>query len=352
MDRRDFLIAGGAAAVAATTPAAVQAAELPAPRIRADAERLRLAMPWADTPHGPADSARRLARRFETMTDGRYRIEFTGVGAGPQAEADLLHGPVHDFLPQHPAFSYFGGLPGTGGLSAQDLAHWVAIGGGQMLWDDLAAPHGWKSLLAGHSGDAPPLWTREPIAGLSDLAGQRISAPGLGSDVSRALGAEAYPAVAPHAAAEALAEGAVDAVEAGDLANSLAAGLANVARCATGHGLNGRGTTHALSVRLSLWESLSDADKLILAAAAAEEYQLNLAEARAHAGLARQVLEARGVVFAPWPADIADALERVAEATIAHVASRDAAAVRINQSYMAFRALISGSGAPRQAEIS
>ncbi|WP_072396967.1 hypothetical protein [Hyphomicrobium sp. CS1GBMeth3] len=343
MDRRDFLITGGAAAVAAATPAAAQAAEAPPPRIRPDAERLTLAMAWADAPNGPADRAHRLARRFEAMTNGRYRIEFATAEHGPESGADLLHGPVHDFVPQHPAFSYFGGLPGSAALVGQDLAHWIAIGGGQMLWDDLAASHGWKPLLAGHSGDVPPLWSREPIMGLGDLAGRRLSAPGLGADVARGLGAEVHPALAPHAAAAALRDGSVDAVEAGDLTNSLAAGFADAARYATGQGLNSRGTAYALSVRASIWDRLPDADKAILAAAAAEEYQLTLAAARAHAGLARQVLEARGVVFAPWPADIAEALERVAEATIAHVAARDATAARINQSYMAFRGLISGS---------
>jgi hypothetical protein len=59
------------------------------------------------------------------------------------------------------------------------------------------------------------------------------------------------------------------------------------------------------------------------------------------------VLEARGVRFAPWPADIAEALDRVAEATIAHVAGRDEIAVSIDQSYAAFRNLLSETSTPR-----
>jgi TRAP-type mannitol/chloroaromatic compound transport system substrate-binding protein len=350
MDRREFLITSSGAAVAAASSAAAQAEEaISAPHhAHAGAGRaLKLSMPWADTPQGPADSVRRLARRFEAMTDGRYRIGIASGNAGPEADADIVHGSAHDFASLHPAFAYFAGLPGSAGLGPQDFAHWIAVGGGQMLWDDLAAGHGWKPLLTGHAGDTPSLWSQAPIAGLSDLAGRRVAAPGLGCDVARALGAETHEALRPHEAAAALAQGALFAAEAGDLPTSLAAGLPGVARHATGQGFNGRGTALSLSIRLSVWEQLPEADKAILAAAAAEEYQLSLAEARAHAGVARQVLEGHlGVSFAPWPADVAEALDRVAEATIAHVAGHDAVAARIDQSYMAFRSMISGAPAP------
>lgn len=351
MDRREFLITSSGAAVAAASPTVVQTEEVTsapspaAPHYSGQAVRLRLAMPWADTPEGPADAVLGLTRRFETMTGGRYRIEVV-QGGGTEPDADLVHGSAHDFVPLHPAFAYFAGLPGSSGLGAEDLAHWIAIGGGQMLWDDLAGRHGWKPLLAGHSGDVPPLWSREPITSLKDLAGRRVSAPGLGADVARGLGAEAHGALAPHEATAALADGSLFAAEAGGLLASLAAGIPRAARHATGQGLNGRGTALALSVRLPVWERLPEADRAILAAAAAETFQLSLAEARAHAGVTRRVLDTLGVAFAPWPPDVAEALGRVAEATIAHVAGRDEIALRIDQSYRAFRAMASEPPAP------
>ncbi len=354
MDRREFLISSGGAAVAAASPAAAAQAETAsAPPVSPTGAgtQLQLSMTWADAPHGPADSARRLARRIETMTDGRYRIEVQAAGDGSQDIPDLVHGSAHDFSSLHPAFAYFAGLPGSAGLAPQDLAHWIAVGGGQMLWDDLAGRHGWKPLLAGHSGDAPPLWSRRPINGLADLAGQRIAAPGLGADVVRALGAETHEASGvPHEAVAAFADGSVFAAETGGLTTSLVSGIAAFAPHATGQGLNGHGTALALNVRLALWERLSESDKAIFVAAAAEELQLSVAEERAHAGIARRVLEgSKGVRFAPWPADIAEALDRVAEATIAHVAGRDDIALRIDQSYMAFRSLLSGTPAPRRS---
>ncbi|HML44697.1 MAG TPA: hypothetical protein PKE13_17475 [Hyphomicrobium zavarzinii] len=349
MDRREFLITSGGAAVAAASPAvaqAEQAASPPAERLTGGASLLRLSMPWADTPQGPADSARRLAARIEAMTAGRFRIEIAAGPGGLQEEADLVHGTAHDFSRLHPAFAYFAGLPGAAGLCAGDLAHWMTVGGGQMLWDDLAAQHGWKPLLAGHSGGTPALWSRDPIIGLADLSGRRVAAMGLGADVARALGAEGHDLV-PERVAASLQEGSLDAAEVGGPVTSLASGVARSARYATGHGLNGHGTALSLSIRLSVWNGLSEADRAIFAAAAGEEYQASLAEARVHDRLAQRVLESSfGVRFAPWPAEIAEALDRVAEATIAHVAGFDADAARIDQSYMAFRSAVLGSEAP------
>jgi TRAP-type mannitol/chloroaromatic compound transport system substrate-binding protein len=350
MDRREFLITGSGAAVAAASSTAAGAGEAGQAETHPGPGRLlTLSMPWADVPQGPADGVRRLARRIEAMTGGRIRIEAVAAGSGPETDADLVHGSAHDFAPLHPAFAYFAGLPGSGGLGAQDLAHWIAVGGGQMLWDDLAGRHGWKPLLAGHSGEHPPLWSRAPITGLHDLAGQRVAAPGLGADVARALGCESCESLAPHQAAAALDDGTVLAAEAGGLTTSLACGVARVARHATGQGFNGRGTALALGVRLAVWEQLAEADRAIIAAAAGEELQLSLAETRAHAAVTRRVLDALGVTSAPWPADVADALDRVAEATIAHVAGHDDHAARIDQSYMAFRGMLSGKPVPRRA---
>ncbi len=345
MDRREFLISTGGVAVAAaaSTPAVAADAEPGfAPAAEGAAPTLRLAMAWAASPQGPADSAHRLTQRFEAMTGGRIRIE----GGASLDEADLLQASPHDFAHHHPAFAYFGGLPGSAGLEADDFAHWLTVGGGQMLWDDLAAEFGWKPLLAGHLGGSPPLWSREPITRLSDLAGAPLAVSGLGADVARALGAEPLP-LGPDAALRALADGTARSAEAGGLMTSLGLGAGRIARHATGRGLNGRGTAVALHVRLEAWERLGPADQAILAAAATEEFHASLAEHRAHESIARRTLAASfGVTFAPWPSDIADALDRVADASIAHAAGHDARAARIDHSYMAFRSAISGSAVP------
>ncbi|AHB50394.1 hypothetical protein W911_15770 [Hyphomicrobium nitrativorans NL23] len=350
MDRRKFLISTGGVAVAAaaSTAGAEAAAWISSPGpVPEGAIVLRLAMPWKDRPQGPAESARRLAQRFQAMTGGRYHLQI----AASAGDADLLHASPHDIAHHHPAFSYFAGLPGSAGLAASDFAHWLTVGGGQMLWDDLAADYGWKPLLAGHLGDAPPLWSRAPITRLSDIAGAPLAVAGLGADAARALGAEVQP-LGPDAAIRALGDGTVHAAETGGLLTSLGLGVARVAKHATGHGLTGRGTALGLHVRLDVWDRIAPEDQAILAAAAEQEFHASVAEDRAHERLARQTLEtAFGVTFAAWPADIAGALDRVAEATVAHVAGYDTRSARIDQSYMAFRSAVSGSAAPRRHSV-
>lgn len=277
------------------------------------------------------------------MTEGRFGF---AVASLDERDADLRFGTAHELAAQHPAFAYFAGLPGAAGLSAHDLAHWLAVGGGQMLWDDLAAEAGWVPLLAGHSGEAPPLWSKAPIGSLGELAGLRIAAPGLGADVARALGAEPTPVPAGDVVA-ALEDGRIAAAEAGGPLQSLAAGVQRAAAHATGDGLNRHGTAHSFNVRLAVWERLSTAERAIFAAAAAEEFQLSVAEARAHERLTRDVLaRSFGVRFSPWPGDIQDAIDRLAEATVAHVAAHDSVAARIDHSYMAFRGALSGTSTP------
>ncbi len=348
MDRRDFLITTGGAVVAATSATAGAAsAQTESPAVLGSARVLRLALPWADAPHGPADHVRRLARQIETMTGGRYRIEIS-AGQDAGADADLSFAPAHDFAAYHPAFAYFAGLPGVGALRAAALPQWLAVGGGQMLWDDLAGDFGWKPLLAGHLGEAPPLWSKNPITDLASLAGRKVSGSGLAGDVLRAVGAEPV-ALAPAEVPVALADGRLDAVEGSGLAASLASGVARAASFATERGINAQGTALALNIRLAVWNRLDEADQLIFAAAAAEAYQAAIADALVHEPIARRVIAEAGVTFQPWPADIAEAIARVSEATIAHVAAFDWRAQRIDHSYFAFRALIEGGAVASRA---
>lgn len=340
MDRRDFLITTGGAVVAATSASAAVAAAPESPAAQGSARLLRLSLPWADAPQGPADHARRLARQIEAMTGGRYRFEIAaGQAAEADADADLAFAPAHAFSAHHPAFAYFAGLPGAGALRAAALPQWLAVGGGQMLWDDLAGDFGWKPLLAGHLGEAPPLWSKAPITDLAGLAGRKVSGSGLAADVLRAVGAEPV-ALAPAEVAAGLSDGRLDAAEAEGLAASLASGLARAVSFATGRGINAHGTALALNVRLAVWNRLGAADQMILSAAAAEAYQAAIADALVHEPIARRVIAEAGVTFQPWPADVTEAIARVSEATIAHVAAFDWRAQRIDHSYFAFRALV------------
>ena len=150
MDRRDFLKVGGAAAV---TAGGAGTAAQSAPAILPGATELRLASP--DLPDVPGFGPDRLARRIELATGGRYRITATSDATA----AELVFGSVNRHRDHHPAFAFFAGLPLGLGLDAARHQAWLAIGGGQMLWDDLAGRFGFKPLVAGHTGPSSGIWT-------------------------------------------------------------------------------------------------------------------------------------------------------------------------------------------------
>ena len=352
MDRRDFLKTTGSAAATAGAVASVTSVQaqdnsqtgqkLPtSPNLaRLGVRDLSFAMTAPDNGRGVGDSSRRLARRIESLTGGRFRLHVvTGAAA---ADAGLRHGSANDDVNANPAFAYFAGLPGPHGLAANDLDAWIAIGGGQMLWDDLAAAHGFKPFLAGHTGANPAIWSRYPLTQTSAFQGLKFAAHGLANDVARGLGAVPV-AVAAEELALALTDGRLDASEGPGAMHSLAEGLAEAAPFALSEGINRAGTAQSLSVKSTLWQSLSAADQAAIAAAAAEEFRLSHAEARAHEALAWTVMRDRyKVAVSPAPAELADAIDRMSGAVVAHVAGANRIAQRINASFMAFRAMLPG----------
>jgi TRAP-type mannitol/chloroaromatic compound transport system substrate-binding protein len=336
MDRRDFLKTGGAvaASVAAGSAAAQPGSQLRAPAVQSGSIRLLLAA--GCEPDAPGSAAGRLARRIEMVSGGRFSVELWG---GSAAEADLIFGSAHEHARHHPAFAFFAGLPRGHGLDAASLAAWLAVGGGQMLWDELAAGFGFKPLLAGHTGPGAGLWSNRRLDAASDFAGTKLFAVGLACDVARALGADAVE-LAPQELAAALAEGRVEAAEwPGALA---ALTLQPPADRLYTPGLAPAGTALALTVRRDLWERMGATEQAILEACATAEYHAGLAEAQARAMVEAQVTAS--VQRLPLASEIAAALDRAAADAVGRLATADPHAQRIADSYRAFRALTASAG--------
>jgi len=352
MDRREFLKSTGAAAAAATTAAAVTGAAaaetaLAAPAISKGLHELRLVMPWADGFAGPADQAHRLGQRIVTMSEGRIRVlpsfgVVNGLAALRSGEADLYFASEHDNLEAHRGLAYFAGLPGDHGLNPQHLQTWIGLGGGQMLWDELAADLGVKPMLAAHTGSRSYLLATERVDAMSALAGRKAHVQGLARDVARGLGLEPV-SVAPAHLAEAMRTGDVLAAECGGAITSYALGLHAAAPYWAGTSINRHGAALSLGIGRALWDRLSAADQAMFAAAASAEFQLSLAEEEAH----RHLLYPEPAADHTWPlaSELSHAIRRVADAIVAHTAGADAQTRRINDSHAAFRRSAVGTDA-------
>ena len=348
MDRRDFLKSTGGAAVAAAAgvvSASTLAADdaLAAPALSTGVRTVTLAAPWEKIPTGYADDALRLARRIEAACEGVLRVDLV-TADGPIADTDMTLALVHRHVTDHPAFAFFAGLPGETGLSATDLDGWLIAGGGQSLWDELAAELGIKPLLAGHTGADPVLWSRRRISSLDDLSNLPLFTRGLSADVARGLGA--LPVALEEAAvAPAIAAGGIDAAEWGSLVQASAIALP----AAMPFGLKGAfgrgGAALALDVKLSIWERLTSIEKSAITAAASAEFRTTLAEERAVLPMIEAAVRARfGARIARPSPDLAAAMERIAAAVVAHAAGHDVRANRINASYLMYRRSISARG--------
>lgn len=350
MDRRDFLKTTGSAAAVAGVVAPLTAAAAAsggavatfgqhvAPHIVSGVRDLGLVVGAPDNGRGLAENARRLGRRIEELTGGRYRVHVSPQDRA--GDADLWASSSISSVCSDPLFSYFCGLPGRHGIAATDLDAWLALSGGQKLWDDLAMAHGFKPLLAGHSGANPAIWSRQPITLGNAFAGLKYAAIGLAGDVARGLGAQPVALKAGEGGV-ALAAGQIDALECDGAMHNMASGLPEAAKFALAAGINRQGMAQSLGVKLSQWERMTATDQAAIAAACAEEFRLTHAEARVHEALSWRVMKERhGVTLSLPNPELMEAIDRMSDAAVAHIAASSQSARRINASFMAFRAML------------
>ena len=336
MDRRTFLktttVAAGSG-LALSSPPALAGADIDkpaAPALSRGTLELTFATAWeADVPVF-GDAAQRMRIRLDQVLGDRCRV----VAVEASEEADLTFGPIS--VEQEPAFAFFGGLPGSYGLESAQLQAWLVAGGGQMLWDDLAARHGFKPLLAGHTGKSPGLWASRPIWSATDLVGASVAVTGLGASVASNLGASPRQ-LPPSRLSDALAKRELAAVEWGNLLADLMVRLPQSAAHLYSGGIHRKGTTIALNVRLALWERLESSMRLALENLAAHELAVSSAELLAHARIAEQAIGAMpDLEVSNLPATLTNAIDRATSALIDEIGTSSPDDRRIRDSYLGF----------------
>ena len=336
MNRREFLKSSVLAAIG-TSGASNAGLALPAyvPRIH----EIELVSPWPARAGGYSDDIYRLARRIEKACGGRLKLHLT---TGPASSVTALSrngnaihaGLEHDNVTHHPAFGYFAGLPCDFGLPYAAHLEWLTSGGGAALWAEIARAHGITSFFAGHSGPMAGLWSKRPLMSLSDFTSKTVFTRGLAAEVAKGLGATTTCIVNGTIATD-MDSGRAGVAEWGNASTSLDAGLADVAKyCARG-GLTPRGSILSLSAGCNLWDRFGRDVQTAIRLTAADETRCSAANAIAnHAILVRGLEVAKSVTFYDLPDEIRTAAQRVCEAVVADVASRDALSRRVNGSYL------------------
>lgn len=342
MDRRTFLKAttatAGSGLVLQSTPALASAEDgLAAPVVVRAAKTLAFTSAWSDNVPVFSDSARRLAMRLQRVLGDEFRIVRANEAG---SEPDLIFGwqPPPEFAG---ASAFFAGLPGSYALNPMQHQAWLNVGGGQMLWDDLAAQHGWKPLPAGHTGPRPGLWTTFDLHEATGFTGKRIFVgDGLGRELVYRLTGKLVE-VAPLEVADELAVGQLDAVEWGNPLAGLMLGLAQVATHFYRGGVHSEGVALALSLRLQVWESLSASTQTAFESVAASELNLSLSESMIHSRLAEQSIGATlSITVADLPAHLSAEIDKVVGQLVDDIGSGSPEARRIRDSYLKFRRML------------
>jgi len=339
MDRRS-VITGGAA-----VGAAAAASTLSAPAIAQRTRRLKMVTTWPPNFPGLGTAANDVARFISEATDGELDIRVYAAGelvpafesfdAVSTGAAELYHAADYYWQGKHPAFAFFTAVPF--GLTANEMNAWLYHGGGQELWDELAAPFNVKPFGCANTGVQMGGWYNREINTIEDFSGLRIRMPGLGGEVMRRLGAAAV-ALPGGEIFQSLQTGAVDATEWVGPWNDLAFGFYRVAQYYYGPGFHEPGALLSMGMNLELWNSLSPAHQRIVSMAAAAVTDRSYAEFNArNAGAMRELVDEHGVQMRKFPDEVLREVGRVSGEVIREVADHDDLGRRIYDSFIAAR---------------
>ncbi|MEO1199200.1 MAG: TRAP transporter substrate-binding protein [Pseudomonadota bacterium] len=344
MDRRSFLTKAGLAGTGA-----VAAAAFPKPALSQGLQELKMVTTWPKNFPGLGTGAQRVADRITAMTEGRLTVNLFAAGelvppfesfdAVSTGTAELYHAADYYWQGKHKGFNFFTAVPL--GLTANELDAWINHGGGQELWDELAADFNIKPFMAGNTGVQMGGWFRQEINSLEDLKGLNFRMPGLGGEVLRQLGVNVQ-ALPGGEIFPALQSGAIDGTEWVGPWNDLAFGFYQVASYYYWPGFHEPGSGLSCGMRKDVYDGLSAEDQNIVMNACMAENNFMFSEFMANNGAALSTLiNEHNVELREFSSEIFNEIARVSEEVV-EAAAEDDIGQRILESYQTARRDVGG----------
>jgi TRAP-type mannitol/chloroaromatic compound transport system substrate-binding protein len=341
MKRRELLQVGAASAAAA--------AVLATPTVVKAQKSFSWKMTSAYPPGAPfymdgPGSATDLAKRIETMSGGRLKIQVFGAGelipalegfdAVRSGAVEMNNANAYFWAGKTFAAQYFTAVPF--GLNYPGMNAWLYDGGGLKLWREVYEPFGIVPFSCGNTGIQMTGWFRKPITKVEDLRGLKMRIPGLagkvygalGVDVKLLPGGEIFPA---------LERGVIDAAEFVGPYQDRRLGLHNAAKYYHTTGWHETATVSELIVNKAAWQSLpKDLQAVIENACAACDIVSYAWAQRTNAEAMVDLVSKQGVKASPLPDDVVKRLQEVTKDVLAEAAAKDATTRKVHESYMAF----------------
>ncbi len=341
MKRRQFIKSAAAAGVAGAAASA-----LSAPAIAQGMRELKMVTTWPKNFPGLGTGAQRLADSITAASGGKLTVKLYAAGelvppfesfdAVSSGTADMYHAAEYYWQGKHKAFNFFTAVPY--GFTANEIDAWLNYGGGQQLWDELAAGFNLKSLAAGNTGVQMGGWFNKEVNSLEDYKGLKIRMPGLGGEVLRRIGAaavtlpggEIFPA---------LQSGAIDATEWVGPWNDLAFGFYKITKYYYWPGFHEPGSTLACGMNKGVWDSFSPAEQAMIEACCHAENNRSYSEFNAKNGDALATLiNKHGVQLRKMPDPVMNEIGKQSGLVVREVGDVDAIGKKILDSYLDFRA--------------
>lgn len=340
IDRRLFLKGAGA-----TVGGATAATALATPAIAQGIVKMTIVSTWQLDFPGLGVSAQRLAARIGELTEGEIDVEYFAAGervdtfgvfdevASGNSQAYI--GADYYWKGKHPGWAPFTAVPF--GLTFTEIDAWIKFGGGQELWDKLAAEFGLKNFACGNTGIQMGGWFNKEIESADDLKGLKMRIPGLGGDVMAKLGAS--PVSLPGGQIyENLVSGSIDATEWVGPYNDFFMKFYEAAKFYYWPGMHEPGAQLALGMNEKFWSSLSKTHQAIIHAACNEENCRQVAEANASNGIFLQKLQTEhGVELREFNDDVYESFGEAAEEVIEEARDHSSLSKEIYDSFLAAR---------------
>ncbi|MCC3860584.1 TRAP transporter substrate-binding protein [Pseudemcibacter aquimaris] len=304
---------------------------------------LKMVTTWPKNFPGLGTRAEEFARDIEIATNGRIRIRvyaademvpaLQAFDAVSQGNADIYHGPDYYWQGKHIMFNFFGAVPF--GLSATEMTQWLQYGGGQELWDELAAGFNVKPMLCNATGMQMGGWFNKEINSVEDFQGLKMRIPGFGGEIITRMGGT--PVTLPGGEIFlSLSQGNIDATEWIGPWNDLALGFHQVAEYYYTSAYHEPSASVCAGWNLDVWNELDDSERKVIEALAEMHYARSLAEFNArNANALRQLVNDHGVQLRQFPQEVMKALADVAADIAADMGRTDDLSTRIYNSYMA-----------------
>ena len=293
---------------------------------------------------GPG-SATDLAKRIESMSGGRLKIQVYGAGelipafegfdAVRAGTVEMNHANSYFWTGKTFAAQYFTAVPF--GLNFQGMNGWLYDGGGIKLWHEVYAPFGMIAFPCGNTGVQMTGWFKKEIKTVNDLKGLKMRIPGLagkvystlGVDVKLLPGGEIFPA---------LERGVIDAAEFVGPYQDRRLGLHKAAKFYYTTGWHETATVSELLINKAAWDKLPADLKAVVENASAACNVISEAWCqRTNAEAMQDLVKNQGVKAQSLPDAVVKKLHEATNAVLADAIAKDPMTKKVHESYMAFK---------------